>query len=211
MTDTELMAGFCSLGVNCEFGVAQRKYGAEPIDLFRWTSTGMPALLALLAARFESIGDDLEVLPCAPGGEYMMQNNRYRFRWHAWLKYGEMEPDAILAREKTRLPFLGRKLIEELTEGRRIFVRTPAPWELHDKGLPELLRLLREYGPVTLLYVCLADADHPAGLVVTESGGLLRGYLDHFADPAEVAGTTPSADWLALCRDARALTLTGVE
>lgn len=31
-----LMLDFCSLGNNCEFGIAQRKSGAEPLDLLRW-------------------------------------------------------------------------------------------------------------------------------------------------------------------------------
>jgi hypothetical protein len=34
-----VMQRFCSLGLNCEFGEAQRKCGIEPLDLLRWAST----------------------------------------------------------------------------------------------------------------------------------------------------------------------------
>jgi hypothetical protein len=49
MTNADLMVSFCSLGGNCEFGVAQRAYGAEAPDQFRWAILEMLALLELLA------------------------------------------------------------------------------------------------------------------------------------------------------------------
>jgi hypothetical protein len=50
-----VMEGFVSLGENCEFGFAQRAYGAEPLDLLRWASTPLRVVRALLQARFEGI------------------------------------------------------------------------------------------------------------------------------------------------------------
>lgn len=202
--DTALMASFCSLGGNCEFGVAQRAYGAEPIDLFRWASTLMPVLLDMLKHRFEGIGEHLEVLPPAPGGEIMIRNTRYQFMWHAWAKEGEVELQRVLDRERARLPRLAEMLIDTLTEAKRILVRVP-DHHVSEHGLPALVNLLRTYGPTTLLFVALADADHPAGTVVRVSDGLVRGYIDHFANPATILAATPSADWLALCREVRAL------
>jgi hypothetical protein len=202
--DATLMASFCSLGGNCEFGAAQRAYGAEPIDLFRWASTLMPVLLDLLGQRFEGIGEDLEVFLTGPGGEYMVRNKRYRFNWHAWVRDGETTPERLLARERARLPRLAEFLVDAMTEGRRIFVRVPDN-HVSEYGLGALVRSMRKYGPTTLFFVARADVNHLPGTVVRVSDGLMRGYIDHFADPANIMATTPSADWLVLCRKARAL------
>src|SRR5271170_2913668 len=96
--DVELMSGFCSLGHDCEFGIAQRSIGAQPIDLLRWASIDMPSLLALLEARFEGLGNDLELLPCEPGKELMVRSPRFDFIWHAGVRSGQMEPAAVIAR-----------------------------------------------------------------------------------------------------------------
>jgi hypothetical protein len=202
--DAALMASFCSIGLSCEFGVAQCMYGADPIDLLRWAWTPMPLLLEMLEHRFAGIGDDLQVSLPAPGGQYFVGSPRYAFRWHAWVKDGEMAPDQILARERVRLPRLADKMMECIVEGQRIFVRT-TDWNGSEDGLPDLLGALRRCGPATLLFVARADATHPAGTVMRISDGLLRGYIDHFADPTMVPATTAAPDWLALCREARAL------
>jgi hypothetical protein len=198
------MASFCSFGGNCEFGAAQRAYRAEPIDLFRWASTEMSVLLDLLDHRFEGIGENLEAF-LNPAGEYMVRNTRYRFQWHAWVMEGRIAPERLLARERARLSRLAEMLIDEMAESRRIFVRVP-DFHVREEGLLRLVQLMRGYGSTTLLFVARADADRRPGTVVRVSDGLLRGYIDHFADPASVMTTTPAADWLALCREARALT-----
>ena len=200
-TDADLMASFCSLGGNCEFGVAQRAYNAEPIDLLRWAGTNMAILIDLLDHRFEGIDETLEVSP--HGGEWILRNRRYRFNWHTWARIGDVTAEKILAREQQRLPFLARKLVEELTDGRRVFVRL-ADSGIREEGLARLRDVLRQYGNPELFFVRLATSDHPADTVERTSDGLLRGYLGRIADEgANVNATTPSADWLALCRAAR--------
>jgi hypothetical protein len=44
----QLMLRFEALGQNCEFGVVQRHYGAEPLGLLRFSSTPLHLLVAAL-------------------------------------------------------------------------------------------------------------------------------------------------------------------
>src|SRR5260221_3025006 len=57
----QLMMQFESLGENCEFGLVQRRCGAEPLGLLRFASAPLPVLLAGLRARFEGLGDPGEI------------------------------------------------------------------------------------------------------------------------------------------------------
>src|SRR5579885_2880091 len=51
----QLMMRFESLGENCEFGLAQRRCGAEPLGLLRFASAPLEKLLAGLEGRFEGM------------------------------------------------------------------------------------------------------------------------------------------------------------
>src|SRR4029077_19430059 len=57
----QLMMRFESLGENCEFGLAQRRCGAEPLGLLRFASAPLPVLLAGLRGRFEGMGDPEQI------------------------------------------------------------------------------------------------------------------------------------------------------
>ena len=52
-----LMRRFCSLGDNCELGIAQRRLGAEPADLLRWAAIDVSALLRLLSDRGAALAE----------------------------------------------------------------------------------------------------------------------------------------------------------
>ncbi len=161
-----LLTRFESLGENCEFGLVQRRCGIEPLGLLRFSSTPLPPLLNALRGRFAGMGqpDTIEIEVAASGREYMVFDRRYGFRYHAWVKLGEMAPEAIHAREVRRLPFLIRKLVEDLTEGEKIFV-FHGMQPLAEREARELADAIRLYGPGTLLWVELADAVHPPGAV----------------------------------------------
>jgi hypothetical protein len=73
-----------------------------------------------------------------------------------------------------------------------------------------LLTVLRRYGPNTLLWVELADADHPAGTVEQAGAGLLKGYIDRFA-PGEDAQDLSLDCWIAICREAWRLHHSGMD
>ncbi len=195
-----LMMQFESLGQNCEFGLVQRCCGAEPLGLLRFASSPLPALLAGLAARFEGLGDPGQVEIRLAGDEYLVIDRRFGLLYHAWVKLGEAAPDEIRRREERRLPFLRQKLIEDLEEGRKIFVyhgmeKLPRPLMLR------LLLAIRAYGPASLLWVELQDEAHPAGTVEPVTQGLLKAYIDRFA-PSENAHDLSLDSWIALCRNA---------
>lgn len=202
--DRALMLRFSSLGFNCEFGVAQRMCGAEPLDLFRWANIELPVLERLLKARFSGIADGLRVVVTA-GGECMVRSDKYGFIWHAWVKQGQMPPEKIIQREAARLPRLAEMMIDHLTDADRIFVRIPYPLETSPAQVKSLVAALHGYGPNTLMFVTLADETHPPGRVERDGIGLLRAHIGKFASGVDVARTTDAASWVNLCRQAVAL------
>jgi hypothetical protein len=107
------------------------------------------------------------------------------------------------------LPLLVRKLREDLAEGEKIFVYHGMGRLGGADALP-LVTALRRYGPNTLLWVELADADHPAGTVEPAGTGLLKGYIDRFA-PGEDAHDLSLDCWIAICREAWRLHHSGID
>lgn len=199
-----LMARFCSLGLNCEFGFAQNKCGADPFDLFRWAWTPLPILIALLRQRFAGLGDPANLsVELNQFGEYMVCNSRYELLWHSYVQKDRMTPERLLKREAARLPRQSEMLIEDLTAGSRIFVRTEHEFEAAQ--IEALRAALRSYGPGTLLLVTLADAAHPCGTVEVAGDRLLRGYIAEFADLRDVPAYTRADRWLRICENAARL------
>ena len=201
----ELMKGFESLGENCELGLVQRRCGAEPLGLLRFASAPLPKLLDGLWNKFSGMGhgERIEVQLSGNGREYMVLDKAFGFLYHAWVNFGEKTPEEIHSRETRRVPFLVRKLIEDLTTAEKVFVfhgMTP----LTRAEADELCGAMRSYGPATLFWVELADADHAAGTVERLAPGLVKGYIDRFA-PGEDAHDLSLACWIELCRGVKAL------
>jgi hypothetical protein len=127
----------------------------------------------------------------------MVFEKHFEFRYHAWVGVHEKTADEVLAREVRRLPFLVRKLLADLSDGAKIFVfhgmepLTPAQ-------AAGLARAIRSFGPGTLLWVELADADNPPGSVRRLGDGLLKGHMDRFA-PGENAHDISLHCWTELC------------
>ena len=196
----DFMFGFCSLGKNCEFGIAQRMFGAEPIDLFRWAFTPSDVLIRLLRSGFEGIGDPGEIhVYETPSGEYHIRHKRYQFAWHAWANVGEITPERLLEREVRRLPFLSRKLMNDIADGTRIFVVMQSDMKL--ETAEEILAAMQIYGRPTLMF---ATQGGPVD-VVREGDSLLHATLPSFADEANVTTTLSPSDWLLVCERARAI------
>lgn len=194
--NTELMKAFCSLGYNCELGVAQRAFGAEPLDLFRWSSLPLDALLPLLRNEFAGIGDADKLQPKVVGNgqDYIIRHKAYGFAWHAWAKSEEFPSEKIIARDSARMPWLARKLVEDLATGDRIFVRLLQPGECADELLPALAR----YGAPKVLLVSAGDRIS----VTQETDTLARATLDKVGDPAQLPSTVSSQSWLSICQAA---------
>jgi hypothetical protein len=197
-----LMMRFESLGENCEFGLVQRRCGAEPLGLFRFASTPLRNLMAALKARLDGLtdADNFDVELSENGREYMVADRRFGFRYHAWVMAGEMTPEQIRHREARRLPLLVRKLIEDLEHGEKIFVYHGMERVTLEQATA-LAAILRGFGPGSLLWIELANDDHPAGSVSWAAPGLLKGYMDRLA-PAEDAHDLSLECWITICRGA---------
>ncbi len=202
MTESELMRLFLSMGCDCEFGSVQRKCRSEPPDLLRWGGADMPMLLRMLNDRFQYMGDTRYLSVIAANDEYFVANSHYGFRWHAWVKQGEMPPDRVLKREVARLPRQAEILIDDLTEGSRILVRKVRD-EAELARRHEFVAAVGAYGGSHTLFVSQDVAK--AGVVEREGDRLLRGYVAAFADGANIMANADPAVWIPLCRRALAL------
>ncbi|MBV9778133.1 MAG: hypothetical protein JO143_13910, partial [Acetobacteraceae bacterium] len=201
MNDAELIQHFESLGDNCEFGLVQRFVGAEPLGFFRFNYTGLPMLTRMLEAEFRDIDrpEDIELVRAsAADTELVVQNRRYGYRYHTF----RHDPDPTQAREQQLkvIPFLRDKLLADLRAGEKIFVR---------KGVRSvgeaaaLARLMRRYGPTTLLWVTPEDEANVRGSVRVLEAGLMQGFMDRLAPPRDAYDLSPT--WLTVCRNAYAL------
>jgi hypothetical protein len=198
----ELMLRFESIGENCEFGLVQRRCGAEPLGLFRFASAPLPKLLAGLAARFEGLSnpDNLEVKLSGNGREYLVTDKKFQLLYHAWVLADEMTAPEVHQREVRRLPLLSRKFLEDLNEAKKVFVYHGME-PLSEADANRLLAALRRYGPNTLLWVEMADAEHAPGSVAWQGEGLLKAFIDRFA-PGENAHDLSLDCWVEICREA---------
>lgn len=191
-TDQDLMLRFCSLGYNCEFGMAQRAYDAEPLDLLRWAATPFPVLLALLHRQFAGIGDPAALRIDTASPDPMVNHTGYDFCWHSFAG-PQMTATEVHAREVKRLPFLARKLIEDIGSAGRFFVITRA-------SVAEAREVLGEMDRFGGRPVLLSVSDGAPVGVERIAPRLLHGRIPAFADWKHVDKTTRAEDWLALCR-----------
>ena len=201
MGDAELVLQFESLGDNCEFGLVQRFVGAEPLGFFRFNSASLPMLTRMLETEFHDIDnpEDIELVRASPADtELIVQNRRFGYRYHTF----RHDPDPTEARKQQLkvIPFLRNKLLADLRAGEKIFVRKGA------RSIEEaaaLARLMRRYGPTTLLWITPEDEANPRGSVRVLETGLMQGFMDRLAPPRDAYDLSPT--WLTVCRNAYAL------
>jgi hypothetical protein len=202
----ELMMQFESLGQNCEFGIVQRAHKAEPLGLLRWANVSVADLIKALEKKFDNFGEPDNVRVRLDRGEYMADEIRYRITYHTYAREGEIAPETLHDRECKRLRYLGGKLLEDLADGQKIFV-----WKRNksvtENQIKPLHNALRTFGSNTLLWVVESHAGHLPGTVEWIDDGLMRGYVDHFADPERVPSTTSVEAWTKICANAWRLRL----
>jgi hypothetical protein len=198
----QLITRFESLGDNCEFGLVQRRLEAEPLGLFRFSFIELPLLLRGLRCGFEGLGDPrtTEVTIEGKNREFMVRASVYSMTYHTFQHEDQISLDAVRQQQTTRLNFLKRKLMEDVTGGEKIFVLKRFPALRPEEVLP-LYATLNELGRNWLLWVVPADSTHPPGTVETLLPGLLRGYIDRFA-PHENAHEMSMPVWTAVCEAA---------
>jgi hypothetical protein len=195
----QMIMRFESLGDNCEFGLVQRQFGAEPLGLLRFSFIELPLLLRGLRTGFDGLGDPAttDVIVVGNDREFVVKESVYGMTYHTFQYEHQLSLDAVRQQQATRLHFLKRKLMEDIANGEKIFVlkRTPA---LRPEEVLPIYATLNELGSNWLLWLVPADPAHRPGTVEVLLPGLLRGYMDRFA-PAENAHELSMPVWTAVC------------
>ena len=207
LPDAALLGQFQSLGDNCEFGLVQRRLGADPLHLLRFAGINLRDLLLGLNSEFDGLDDAGRLslrLSGKPGErEFILLHDRYGLNSHTFVHEHTGAAATVLARSRQKLALQRRMFLEDLEDAEKIFVLK----RNHPLALQEVLPVwsaLRGYGDNTLLYVMVADADHLPGTVEQRAPGLLCGYIDRFA-PYEDAHSLFDECWLSICRNAYAI------
>lgn len=197
-----LFETFQSLGSNCEFGLVQRHFECETLDLFRFATTPLRGLIPFLKLEADPFitADALEVV-AAGWGEYVVSMKPYGFVFHSGLKTDAMPPETVRDQQQRRLRFLWRKFAEDLEDANRIFIYKSGLWMTQPR-VAELAAQLRRRGPNHLLWVTPEEPGWPAGTVKMVSPGLMRGTIDRLnTDPAGCSFDM----WQEVCRRAHRL------
>lgn len=207
--DRLLLGRFQSFGDTCEFGLVQRKAGAEPLHLLRFSGMRLVNLVLGLATRFDGLAELGNIDFWLSGGtglpteEYMVLHKIYGLNSHSYRNPQKIDADTFRATTLQSLRYLHRKLMEDLEEADQIFVlKRHEPLSL-DEVLP-LWSMMRGYGTNTLLYVVPAGPGHAAGSVEWMAPGLMRGHIDRFAPVGDINDISINC-WLAICRRAHCL------
>jgi hypothetical protein len=212
-SSVEILESFESLGgapFGCEFGFVQRERGVEPLGLLRWASTEPYELIKALEEEFDGVGtaDQTELYVNTDNDpEYAVRDRRYGIQTHTFVMHWEVPADKLHQQICKRMQFLRRELIEDLKEGRKIFIYRVNPIlqphmersVLNDGELERLSRALNHYGKNTLLYITALDGTKGGPIVSIKQPGLMIGYLPRFCrTPHEI----DFAAWDAICVEA---------
>ncbi len=207
LSDAALLGQFQSLGDNCEFGLVQRRLGADPLHLLRFAGINLRNLLLGLNSEFAGLDDSQRLslrLSGEPGEqEFILLHDRYGLNSHTFAHEHTSEAATVLARARQKLALQRRMFLEDLEDAEKIFVLKRNDSLALGEVLP-VWSCLRGYGDNTLLYVVVADAGHLPGTVEQRAPGLLCGYIDRFA-PYDDAHDLFDACWISICRNAHAL------
>ena len=177
MVAVTLAQKFESWGRDCEFGIVQRKLGAEPLDLFRFSDPTPEVLVDLIKSDFAGYGENCYV---------KLEESRPRREWrifdpdtgtsrHSHIFEGDMSQEMI---HKVALMWgrlLREKTVCEIIAGEKIYVMKASDGGLSENEMVELAKALRSKGPAWLLWVAPGT---PVGHCEIAADGLLRARID---------------------------------
>jgi tetratricopeptide (TPR) repeat protein len=197
---THLISQFESLGDNCEFGLVQRHYGAEPLGLLRWTAITPIKLSEGLEARFDGLWEPDNVVLSMMRGEYFLQDKKYGMHMHTFIR-SDVDQTKLHAQMLRRLKFLVGKLFDDIETAEKIFVYKMRDGIISDEEINLLEKTISKFGAVKLLCVRLISTEKPNGLVERISDHLAIGYIDKLS-PAASHGEIHFGSWENICINA---------
>ena len=201
----ELMMRFESLGDNCEFGLAQRRFGAEPMGLLRWSGILPDELARALRTRFERAGDpELVEILVADNGNFMVADNGIGSIMNSFVNEQAMDRTKFLELNCRRLRFLRDKLVSDLEAGEKIFVYNPRNGQISDAEIAAIHAGIRALGTGSLVCVRETAQARQNGTVEKRHDGLMIGYLTRSAGMAPDLEALHTS-WLQICRTAAAM------
>lgn len=197
----DLLLGFESMGDDCEFGMVQRRYGAEPLGLLRWTGTTPGALVQALDRRFAGIGDPVRTKLLDRLGYYSTADAEFGFVTHTFVPVGEADRDVFLPKMRRRLAFLRDKFVADLANGEKCFVLKSDAITIDEFN--RIFEAMRGYGPCHLVLVCTAAnaagfRGEPGELRALRNG-LFVGFLSAFG-AAKGYWDIAFGEWISICR-----------
>ena len=176
------------MGQNCEFGLTQRRCGAEPLGLFRFCNTWLHALIQCLRSEFSEL-DEEQFNIIESYGEYAGLHKNLRVAYHTFVSADQnADVDALRRKESTRLKMLVRLFREDLEDGEKVFVLLRMEPPLDEFEVLPVISLMRRYNPkAALLWITVAGPDerHLVGQCEIVGNNLLKGYLDRFVYPGD--------------------------
>ena len=199
-----LLLSFESIGHNCEFGLVQRRFGAEPLGLLRFNTVLYGDLVSAVVNGFARMGDpEVTELITTGNGEYFVQDRRWGLGMHTFIFREQETADTLYPRLCRRVAFLRDKFLADVAEGHKVLVFTcPA---ISRDDLVMLHRALRVLGPVTLLHVVSGDSGgedigrSDPGTVESLGDGLFVAYLSRSGVDARSNWDIPFDEWIDIC------------
>jgi hypothetical protein len=193
-----LVMKFESLGENCEVGLVQRRFQAEPLGLLRWTYVSPDRVVDMLASELDGLGE-LENVKIRRNiwNEYVVEDVKFGIGFHTFMNLQVKDEARFLDEQSARIRWLRRKLIKDLKSANKIFV-----YKAHNKAsddqMTRLFEVLGSYGRNRLLWVSQFDGGNPPGTVRRIADGLLKGYLSSLNPSAENLWNIPFDEWLSI-------------
>lgn len=168
---------FESVGCNCELGFVQRRAGAEPLSLFRWTFVSPEKLIEMLACDLEGYErPDVYSIAEDTHREFILSESLFGTRSHTGVYTGEIPQDEFLNRLIRRQGFLKRKFLADAAQGRKIFTYKSNN-ALTDTQMDGVEAELRRHGVRHVLFVMPTGEPSKAGTVTIASPGRAIAYL----------------------------------